>query len=201
MTTSTLSPAEQLRFDDLMERTYRKVYNFAYRLAGNRPDAEDLTQEAFYRAYRGFRDYEGDRPFENWIYRIVTRLFLDLMRARKRRVQTISYDAPLRPDFGDDTVTLEQADDAPDPEQHLLKDLFSEDLERALAQLKPAQRLLVVLADIEGVPYDQIAQIVGVPVGTVRSRLHRAHKQLRALLHRSPTVAPSSLRFCPNGTG
>src|SRR5688572_32095795 len=83
--TLTLSPPDQKRFNMLMDETYRKVYNMAYRLVGNRPDAEDLTQEAFYRAYRSFGDYEGDRPFENWIFRIVTRLFLDLLRNRRRR--------------------------------------------------------------------------------------------------------------------
>ena len=85
MTSSTfsLSDREESRFNDLMEATYRKVYNMAYRLSGNRSDAEDLTQEAYFRAYRSFHDFEGDRPFENWIFRIVTRLFLDLVRSRR----------------------------------------------------------------------------------------------------------------------
>src|SRR5687768_10473305 len=93
-TVYTLDPRELTRFNELMNESYRKVYNMAYRLAGNRADAEDLTQEAFYRAYRSFADYEGDRPFENWIFRIVTRLFLDLLRNRRRRIKAVSYDAP-----------------------------------------------------------------------------------------------------------
>ena len=86
----TLTSQEQVRFNELMDATYKKVYNMAYRLSGSRADAEDLTQEAFFRAYRSFRDYEGDRPFENWIFRIVTRLFLDLLRTRRRRVKSVS---------------------------------------------------------------------------------------------------------------
>ena len=90
-----MSEGEERRFNELMEATGRKVYNMAFRLAGNRPDAEDLTQEAFFRAYRSFKDYEGDRPFENWIFRIVTRLYLDLLRNRRRRISAVSYDAPI----------------------------------------------------------------------------------------------------------
>src|SRR6478609_8601577 len=93
-----LNASDQKRFNELMEETYKKVFNMAYRLSGSRSDAEDLTQEAFFRAYRSFHDYEGDRPFENWIFRIVTRLFLDLLRNRRRRVKSVSYDTPLQRD-------------------------------------------------------------------------------------------------------
>ena len=85
-----LNNREQARFNELMGETYKKVYNMAYRLSNSRADAEDLTQEAYFRAYRSFRDYEGDKPFENWIFRIVTRLFLDLLRSRRRRVRMCS---------------------------------------------------------------------------------------------------------------
>lgn len=179
-----LMPAriDDSRFQDLMQASYKKVYNLAYRLAGDKSDAEDLTQEAFFRAYRGFNNYEGDRPFENWIFRIVTRLFLDLRRARSRRVQTVSSDAPLRNDSNDDTVQFEVADDRPNPEQHFLGDTVNEDLERSLANLTDEQRQLVWMADVEGVPYAEIAERLHAPVGTIRSRLHRAHKQLRSAL-------------------
>jgi len=162
-----------------MAETYRKVYNMAYRLAGNRADAEDLTQEAFYRAYRSFREYEGDRPFENWIFRIVTRLFLDLLRSRRRRIKAVSYDTPLQRDSGDDNLYFEMPDHAPNPEQELLQGAFSEDLQRALETLTPEQRLLITLADVEGVPYKDIADMLQKPVGTIRSRLHRTHKLIR----------------------
>ncbi|MBI5706618.1 MAG: sigma-70 family RNA polymerase sigma factor [Armatimonadetes bacterium] len=171
---------EESRFNALMQETYRKVYNLAFRLAGNKLDAEDLTQEAFYRAYRSFPDYEGDKPFENWIFRIVTRLFLDLLRARKRRVQAMSYDAPLQREGSDDTVFFDMADQSPSAEQILLGGSFSEELQAALDALSEEQRTLITLADIEQMPYKDIAAIMGKPVGTIRSRLHRAHKQLRA---------------------
>ncbi len=178
----SLAPHEQIRFNELMEVTYKKVYNMAYRLSGSRADAEDLTQEAFYRAFRSFRDYEGDRPFENWIFRIVTRLFLDLLRTRRRRVKAVSYDTPLATAGGDDNLFFEMPDRSPNPEEHLLEGTFSEDLQKALNSLSPEQRLLVTLADIEGVPYKDIAEMLGKPVGTIRSRLHRTHKLIRARL-------------------
>jgi RNA polymerase sigma-70 factor, ECF subfamily len=180
--TYTLNDREQARFNELMEATYRKVYNMAYRLAGNRSDAEDLTQEAYYRAYRSFGDYEGDRPFENWIFRIVTRLFLDLLRNRRRRVKSVSYDTPLMSHGADDNLYFDMADERLNPEEEMLSGSFSEDLQKALSSLTPEQRLLVTLADIEGMPYKDIADMMDKPVGTIRSRLHRTHKLIRTRL-------------------
>ncbi len=184
MNTQTLETRNlggQERFNALMESTYRKVYNMAYRLAGNRNDAEDLTQEAYYRAYRSFNDYEGDKPFENWIFRIVTRLFLDLLRSRRRRVQTVSYDAPL-PTSGDDTVHFDVADGSPTADVLLVNNTLSDDLQMVLASLSEEQRTLVMLADVEGLPYKEISDMMGKPVGTIRSRLHRTHKLIRQRL-------------------
>lgn len=179
-----LSPTDEIRFNELMDLTHRKVYNMAFRLSGNRPDAEDLTQEAFFRAYRSFKDYEGDRPFENWIFRIVTRLYLDLLRNRRRRISAVSYDAPIHRDSGDDGVYFEVADDGPDPEETLMGATFSEDMETALGRLSEGQRELIQLADVQGVPYAEIAERLGTPVGTIRSRLHRTHKLLRSTLEK-----------------
>lgn len=169
------------RFDSLMAATHRKVYNMAYRLAGNRSDAEDLTQEAYYRAFRSFDDYEGDKPFENWIFRIVTRLFLDLLRSRRRRVQTVSYDAPLQTG-SDDTVHFDVADSLPTADQKLISETMGEELQSVLDSLSQEQRTLVMLADVEGLPYKEISELMGKPVGTIRSRLHRTHKLMRQRL-------------------
>ncbi len=182
--TIELTMGEDRRFARLMEATYRKVYNLAFRLSGNRPDAEDLTQEAFYRAYRSFPDYEGDKPFENWIFRIVTRLFLDLLRSRRRRIRAMSYDAPLQKEGSDETVYFDVPDGSPNAEQKLLSETFGEDLQKVLATLSEEQRLLITLADVEQMPYKEIADLMGKPVGTIRSRLHRAHKQMRLRLER-----------------
>jgi RNA polymerase sigma-70 factor (ECF subfamily) len=183
--TFRLDPHEEARFNELLDETYKKVYNMAYRLSGSRADAEDLTQEAFYRAYRSFRDFEGDRPFENWIFRIVTRLFLDLLRNRRRRVKAVSYDAPLQRDGGEDNLYFETADSKPNAEQQIMNVSLSEEMQIALDSLTPEQRTLVILADVENVPYKDIAEMLGKPVGTIRSRLHRTHKLIRHRLEQA----------------
>jgi RNA polymerase sigma-70 factor (ECF subfamily) len=201
MSIAIAAHVDQADFSALMHRSYRKVFNLAYRLTCSRSDAEDLTQEAFFRAYRGFQEYEGDRPFENWIFRIVTRLFLDLVRSRRRRVQTVSFDAPVRTDAGEESLAVQIADGAPNPEELLMRQTFSESLQSALEGLRPEQRLLVILADVEGMPYAEIAQVAGVPVGTVRSRLHRAHRKLRQAMEAAqqrPAPTPGHrLCACP----
>jgi RNA polymerase sigma-70 factor (ECF subfamily) len=179
MTESTLTRDQETRFQSLMDNSYKKVFSLAYRLSGSRTEAEDLTQEAFLRAYRGFDRYQGDRPFENWIFRIVTRLYLDLRRRTNRRVQTVSYDAPLRPDGSDDGVYFESADRSPSPEARLVEQHLSQELEASLSQLTPEQQSLILMADVHQIPYAEIAEKLNTPVGTIRSRLHRAHRQLR----------------------
>ena len=185
MTTSThvkMTAQQENRFAELTQSTYRKVFNMAYRLTGSRPDAEDLTQEAFFRAYRSFSDYEGDKPFDNWILRILSRLFLDLLRSRRRRVQAVSYDNPVGVAAGDDNAHFDLPDSSATPEQILMEHNFSEPVQKAMNTLTAEQRLLITLADIEELPYKDIAEILNTPVGTIRSRLHRTHKVLRSKL-------------------
>jgi RNA polymerase sigma-70 factor (ECF subfamily) len=199
----TLSESEEAKFTELMQASYRKVYSMAFRLAGNRPDAEDLTQDAFYRAYRSYREYEGDRPFENWIFRIVTRLFLDLLRSRRRRIRAVSYDNPLNTSFGEDNLFFDVVDASPDPQQSLMNESISENLQMVLNTLSPEQRTLITLADVENLPYSEIAEILQRPVGTIRSRLHRTHKLIRQRLENlaekpAPATGKSkSTRFRP----
>lgn len=200
---------QQERFNALMQATYRKVYNMAFRLAGNRSDAEDLTQEAYYRAYRSFQDYEGDKPFENWIFRIVTRLFLDLLRSRRRRVMTVSYDAPLTTS-NDDVVHFEVADTTPGADSNLANQTLSEEMQMVMDSLSDEQRTLILLADVEGMPYKDISELLGKPVGTIRSRLHRTHKLMKQRLEmvramKESKPAPANNRkfgpigLCPTG--
>lgn len=173
----TLDAAQQAQFDALMSATYDRVLKMAFRLCHDAADAEDLTQEAFCRAFRSFDAYDGKWPFESWIYRIVTRLHLDMLRARRRRVHAVSYDA-LAGTGGEDGWHFETADDRPNPEQCLLGRSWSEDLVAVLSSLTSEQRMILRLADVEDMPYQEIADMLGKPIGTIRSRLHRTHKLL-----------------------
>lgn len=166
-------------FEELLQRHLRSIYRVAFRLTGNHDDAEDLAQEAIAEAFRAFDRYEPGTFFDRWLYRIMTRTHIDRVRRRARRPE-VSLDAPVGPD-GDPLVTL-IGDVRGDP-QHLTEvtDLDGT-IQAALDGLPEEFRTAVILADIEGLSYDEVAAAVGCPVGTVRSRLHRAREILRNAL-------------------
>ncbi len=161
----------------IVEEHSPRVYRLAYRLTGNRHDAEDLTQDVFVRVFRSLDRYEPGN-FPGWLHRITTNLFLD----RVRRSSRVRMDR-----FGEGAEDrLTSADSQPD---HLVHDAsFDPDVESALAQLSDDFRVAVVLCDVEGLSYEEISDVLGVKIGTVRSRIHRGRTQLReALAHRAPT--------------
>lgn len=146
----------------------RFMYTVAYRLAGNDEDAQDLVQEALLRVRRGLERYEP-RSLEGWLARIVTNVFLDEVRRRRRRPAAALPDDPERV-----LPTSPAADE--------VSTSLSVEVQAALAALPEEFRVPVVLCDVADQSYEQIAETLGVPVGTVRSRLHRGRRMLRALL-------------------
>ena len=154
-----------------------RVYRLAYRLTGNQHDAEDLTQETFVRVFRSLSSYTPG-TFEGWLHRITTNLFLDQARRRTR----IRMD-PL----GDDAERVPGAVGLGTPERGFEHANLDHDVQRALDALSPEFRAAVVLCDIEGLSYEEIAMTLGIKLGTVRSRIHRGRALLRAsLAHRAP---------------
>jgi len=163
-------------WDEIVEQHSDRVYRLAYRLTGNRHDAEDLTQEVFVRVFRSLPTYTPG-TFAGWLHRITTNLFLD----QARRKQRIRFDA----------LSDERADrltsPLPGPDAAYADQTFDDDIERALATLPPDFRAAVVLCDVEGLTYEEISEILGAKLGTVRSRIHRGRAMLRtALAHRAP---------------
>jgi RNA polymerase sigma-70 factor (ECF subfamily) len=180
---STSARNDRREFDALVARCHRQAYNVAYRFAGNHADAEDLIQETFLRAYRFFDRYNRDMPFENWVYRIMSRVFIDELRKRpKLKTQSIDQALTLS-DGGDSDVLLEIPDTESNPEFMVLNDMLDERLQTALCALPKEFRLAVILADIEGMSYEEIAETMKCSLGTVRSRLHRGRKLLRQKLN------------------
>lgn len=166
-------------FEDLLERHLRRIYRVAYHLTGNPDDAEDLAQDAVVEAFRAFDRYQPGTYFDRWVCRIMTRTHIDHVRRRRRRPE-ISLDAPLRPG-GEARLAL--VGDVRDDPQHLTEVAHLDGaVQAALDALPPEFRAAVVLADVEGLSYDEVAAAVGCPVGTVRSRLHRARELLRRAL-------------------
>jgi RNA polymerase sigma-70 factor (ECF subfamily) len=163
-------------WEEIVDQQSDRVYRLAYRLTGNPHDAEDLTQEVFVRVFRRLSTY---RPgtLEGWIHRITTNLFLDQARRRQR----IRFDA-----LSDERAERLHSDQ-PAPDKAYADQTFDDDIEQALATLPPEFRAAVVLCDVEGLSYDEIAQILDAKLGTVRSRIHRGRAMLRsALAHRAP---------------
>ncbi len=171
-------------FERLMGDTQRQAYNMAYRMAGNASDAEDLLQETYVRAFRFFHRYDEALPFTSWLYRIMTNIQIDSAR-RKSRLKTVSLDAA-----GHDES---RAWEFPDPEAKadaaLMEATLAEPLQVGLSAMTPEFRTAVVLADIEGLSYEEVAEAMDTSVGTVRSRIHRGRKQLRCFLERQGGLA------------
>lgn len=165
---------------ELVSDHTQQVYRLAYRLTGNKFDAEDLTQDVFVRVFRSIHSFKPG-TLEGWLHRITTNLFLDGARRRQRiRMDALS----VAPDhvWGSSTGP---------GELHADGELDS-DVVHALEALNPEQRVAVVLCDIEGLTYDEIAEVLDIKLGTVRSRIARGRAQLReSLSHRAPVEGHS----------
>lgn len=165
-------------WDEIVREHSGRVYRLAYRLTGNRHDAEDLTQDVFIRV---FRSLDGFSPgtFAGWLHRITTNLFLDQVR-RKARIRFTALPEDAERIMGS----------ARTPEETYTDDRFDDDVQSALDSLSPDFRVAVVLCDVEGLSYEEVAATLGIKIGTVRSRIHRGRAQLRkSLPHRMPRRA------------
>ncbi len=180
----------ELLWDQIVRENAAQVYRVALRLTGNRPDAEDLTHDVFLRIFRSLPTY---RPgsFDGWAYRVTTNLFLDRMR-RKRRIR---FD-PFAPGAEERLAARES-----DPAAAFDAGVLSSDVQSALDSLPPGMRAAVVLRDIDGFGYDEIARVLGVRPGTVRSRTHRARTRLRLGLDHGERAGGGAGPRAPTATG
>lgn len=162
--------SEMPTWAELVAEHADSVYRLAFRLSGNQHDAEDLTQETFMRVFRSIKSYQPG-TFEGWLHRITTNLFLDMVRHRSKiRMEALPEDYDRVP--GTDLT----------PEQAYSVSNLDPVLQAALDTLSPEFRVAVVLCDVLGLSYDEIADTLGVKLGTVRSRIHRGRSQIREYL-------------------
>lgn len=169
---------DRIAFGELVLRHQDRLYNTVYRLLGNADDAQDVVQDAFLNAYQSLHHFKGDSRFYTWLYRIAVNSAISLKR--KHRVL-------LRADLhAQNGVVSEPADcsDASQPGAALERQEDEQRLQIALQRLTPEHRTVLVLKEIDGRKYEEIAEILHVPIGTIRSRLHRARLELRDLLQR-----------------
>jgi RNA polymerase sigma-70 factor (ECF subfamily) len=181
--TAAEEPEDRADLDARFEREAMPLlaglYSGAYRLTQNAADAEDLVQETYLRAYRGFHQFEPGTNLKAWLYRILMNTFINSYRKRQREPQTVSDDEIE--DWYLYSKMVERGTE-PSAEASVIESLPDEDVQAALAELPEQFRVAVLLADVEGFSYKEIAEITEVPIGTVMSRLHRGRKGLEKAL-------------------
>ncbi len=183
----------EARFEVHLRATHRQAYAFACRLTGNSNEAEDLVQETFVRACRFFHRYDPSYPFTGWLYRIMSNAHIDMVR-RRGRLKTTSIDST----GFDGESAWDLPDESARPDRNLMSAQVDAALQAGLAGMNADFRAAVVLADIEGLAYEEVAEAMGTSIGTVRSRIHRGRKQLREYLRKK---APDLYaRYAENST-
>jgi RNA polymerase sigma-70 factor (ECF subfamily) len=168
-----------LRAFDVIVRRYRdRLLNFVFRYLGDRTTAEDVVQETFLRVFRKSKDYRASARFSTWLFTIAGNLAKSELRRRKRwRFISLGWNE-------DAEQHIEIPDDRPRPDAFAETEIATESIEKAIKSLSPNQRQVVILSDIQGMAYEEIAQIVGCPVGTVKSRINRGRLRLQDKLER-----------------
>jgi RNA polymerase sigma-70 factor (ECF subfamily) len=179
---TTLTEDDVDLFARLLATHQDKLYRVAYRMAGHHEDAQDLLQDALLEAYRSFKRFQRGTYFDKWLYRIMTNTFIDRQRHRKRVGPVESLDAPFSSSEEGGGAGREIPDWTDEPSERVLSETFEEPIQAALDALPPEFRMVLILSDVEEFSYEEIAEMMDTPLGTVRSRLHRARAMMRQKL-------------------
>ncbi len=174
-----LKAGDAAAFAELLDRYGAKIFNLVYRFVNPREEAEDVAQEVFVEVWRSIGGFRGDARLSTWLYRVATNVCLE--HNRRNHPETVSLED------ADESATEVGAEPlcqppAPTPDEWLEKAELKDRVDAALDALPPAQRQVVVLHELQGLTYPEVAQVLNVPVGTVKSRLHHAFNKLRELL-------------------
>ena len=182
-------------FEELVRRHEKRVYAVALRSSGSPEDAEDITQEVFLRAWRSIEEFRGDSGFSTWLFRITMNLCVDHARHKHAQPQT----QPLV--MGEEESERPLPDTAPTPEEHLDNSELGRELAAALDEVSEEHRRIVLLRDVSGMSYTEIAEVLEISEGTVKSRLSRARIALRKVLLRRGNLLPSAASNDMKGGG
>lgn len=166
----------------LVKKHQRSVSSLLYQLAPDWSDTSDLSQEVFIRVYRGIHSLRNPKTFRSWLNQIVINLFYDELRRRPRRLPTISIDAPIESDSGESDLVREIPDPSLKPDEVSLASELDQTIKKAMAQLPEQFRTAIVLRELQGLSYEEIAESIGCELGTVKSRIARARGRLQEIL-------------------
>ena len=172
-------------FEQLVQQNEKRVYAVALRSSGSPEDAADITQEVFLRAWRSIEDFRGDSGFATWLFRIAMNLCVDFARHKRAQPQ-------FQPLTGEDDAERPIPDPAPTPEEHLENSELGRELAAALGEVSEEHRRIVLLRDVSGLSYTEIAEALEISEGTVKSRLSRARIALRMVLQKRGNLLPSA---------
>jgi RNA polymerase sigma-70 factor (ECF subfamily) len=175
------SSADIRRFEDMMNDTRRRAFSMAIQLTRNQAEAEDLMQDTYVKAWKGFDSYTPGRPFLNWLLRIMQRAYLDARRRENPIRRADSLNSMISPTDGE-YQEIPVADDRPTPDVELFDNEFRQSVHKALQELPDVYREAIEMCDLEGLSYGEIADKQSTTVGTVRSRIHRGRKLLRDII-------------------
>ena len=162
---------DESAFEALVTENEKRIYNLCWRLTGNQEDAAELTQEAFLNAWRGLGKFQGESSFATWLYRLTSNAAIDFLRRDKRNVTGPSLD--------DDETFTQAPDPAPSPHSRAEQGELREALAAGLATLTPEHRQVLLLRELQGMSYEEIARALDLDLGTVKSRIARAREKLR----------------------
>jgi len=169
-------------FEQLIENYQDKILNYCYRMLGNRSDAEDATQEVFVKVFRFISSFTGQSSFSTWLYKVASNVCMDFLRKHKRSDrQTVSLN---QTNAEGEEFVLNIEDETYAPYQAVQQTEAHRALHNALNQMKPEHRSVIVLREIEGLSYEEIARITGAAEGTIKSRINRARQILQKLLEK-----------------
>ncbi|HEX6926176.1 MAG TPA: sigma-70 family RNA polymerase sigma factor [Longimicrobiaceae bacterium] len=169
-------------YRELLDRYQRPVFSLIYRMVRDRERAEDLAQETFVKVFNHIGSFNPKYKFSSWIFKIASNLTIDAIR--KKDLETVSLDGSRNASTQDEIdatrITVESRDE--NPEEFLEAKELGQEIERAIGELRPEYRTAILLRHVEGRPYEEIAEIMGIPLGTVKTYIHRARGELRETL-------------------
>ncbi len=176
------SQARRAEFERMARAYEREIYNSALRMTRDADDAADLAQEALAKAYGSYYQFRPGTNFKAWVFRILTNTYINEYRRRQRAPEQVELDEAAADQAA--RLELERGATESEPERVVLADIAEQEVQDALDDLPEVFRLVVILSDLHGLSYEDIANILGIPIGTVRSRLFRGRRLLRRTLQR-----------------